>query len=278
VLGDRQEPGLAVTIRRGLRWTLLLLLLGLPTALPGCLEDLPGPTECPPPAQFAGTDCLPALQNPPTGCFDVEQMACLAGPRSSCTCIADECPAQDDACYPDGDCPQAVSDLDESVECHRLEPERLGGGLPSETICLCGCAGCAAVCDGKGPVMGVVTDEEHIPALIVDLTGMMPDSGRLGVYLRVRGLASFVMITAIGDASDLNTLQLVPPVYSVVTPLGLDFTEGVLFDDEFLGVDAYRWDRPEDKPSLIALAPREVSGTVVALAEFDCIVPFVVPL
>lgn len=204
-------------------------------------------------------------------------MACLSGPRD-CTCTAGECPEPREACFPPGDCPAEVRQHAADASCLRLEPVDFGGGLPSEFLCLCGCPGCAAVCDGKGPVMGVAADGSTYasPAFLVDLSHVMPAQGRLGIYLRVRGLsnAGVVLARQAPDGSgDLEVLEA--PIYYVLTPLDSQFAELVLYDD--LLNDAYQWGRHEDRPVVIAIVPQSnAEQPIPALFEIDCLVPFVV--
>ncbi|MBI4701864.1 MAG: hypothetical protein HY744_12050 [Deltaproteobacteria bacterium] len=253
----------------------------LAAVVAGCFEDLPAPTECPPPARHVAQDCTAALEDPPAGCLSQERMSCLAGSRSTCTCVVGECPQPEAACYPDGDCPaRVVQGVGAAARCRRLRPDQFGAGYSSEQLCLCGCAGCAAVCDGTGPVMGVHATQSHpAPALLVDLSGRMPDSGRLGIYLRLRGLASFVLVVVAGTTEPGELATHVRWYYPVLTPLGTSFTEHVIFDDDFVGVEAYSWSLPADRPTVIGLMPQgKPDESALALFELDCILPFVLPL
>lgn len=236
----------------------------------GCLDDLPEALVCPPEPVYPGDSCAPALTGAAPGCFTPEQMACLSGPRTSCTCIADECPAPEEACYPEGDCPVEVRSAAEGAACVRLAPRDFGGGLPSESMCLCGCAGCMAVCDGKGPVLGVQNDGNVMFAPVgIDIASSMPDAGSLGVFLRERGVAGSLLVVMKGAAPDYE----IATYYFITSPVGTDFTSQVFYDDPFLGTSRYTWTRREDRPTLLAIFASEGGGN---LMEVDCVIPFVV--
>lgn len=238
--------------------------------LPGCLDDLPEPLACPPEPVYPGDGCVPALTEAAAGCFSREQMACLSGPRSSCTCISDECPAPEEVCYPDGDCPAPVRSAADGATCLRLAPADFGGGLPSESLCLCGCAGCMAECDGKGPVLGVLSDGVVPVAPVgIDIARHMPDAGSLGVFLRERGVAASLLVVMKGADPDYEVVTY----YFISSPIGTDYTSQVFYDDPFLGTSKYTWTRREDRPTLLAIFPSEGAGN---LMEVDCVVPFVV--
>ena len=254
----------------------------------GCLDDLAPPTTCPGGPQHAASDCVGAIgqvsASPVGRCFGVEEMACLAGSRE-CTCLSDECPVPDHACYPPPDCPAAIRGAAgaSDAECMRLDPSEIGAGFPSELQCICGCSGCATVCDGSGPVLGVLDDGdgpeggrfEFVPPFF-DVRQHMPEQGKLGVYLRLRGFANTNLLVLRGTPpDDLELLQR----HVIVTPLTVDFVDQVVFDQDFIGVEAYSWDSPDRKPEYLMLylyATNEEKA--VALYELDCLIPFVVPL
>jgi hypothetical protein len=250
---------------------------------PACLEELPAATDCPAAAQVKGGDCTPVLSNPPLGCFGPAEVACLAGNITTCNCQSDACPTPDDACYPDGDCPELVKDeASKTADCRRLDKARFGlQSVPNQAVCLCGCAGCASVCDGVGPVMGinaVVPLNTGPIGLVVDVADKMPDSGTLGAYLRLRGTAAVVVAVATGS-SDVAQATWIPDLaYLVVTTTESDFVERVLYNNDYGGRGAYVWQRPEDKPTLLAIYPpgSAVDGgaQLSALFEVDCVVPF----
>jgi hypothetical protein len=159
----------------------------------------------------------------------------------------------------------------------RLGQAELGRGLPSESQCLCGCAGCAAVCDGYGPIMGVTTAPDEVAAMLIDVGAHMPDAGMFGLYIRARGVANFNVVLFKGDTTDLTMLDeqlIADPIYPVVS-LGREFKEHVLYRD--IGIKPYAWATAADKPTLVAIIPVGADGNALALAELDCIVPFVTP-
>lgn len=245
----------------------------------GCLEDLPQPLQCPPPAQVEASGCG-FIEPPPDGCFTPDQLSCLTGPRAQCACGGDECSTPSPACFPGEDCPPAVTAVaGDRVRCGRLGPAAIGGPLPAEQLCACGCARCMAVCDGIGPVFGATTnavaDVSDFFVPFLRIAELLPAAGRVGVYLRVRGLANVVVLLLRGDPSNLETLEAVNGGYLLNNPLNESFTEQVLFDQPFVGIDAYRWNDEASKPTVVSI----MTGTTrtVELFEIDCVVPFWVP-
>jgi hypothetical protein len=244
----------------------------------GCIDDLPPPAACPPAARQAVGDCLTPLEDiEELGCLTPAQTECFTGPRPSCTCVSGECPTAPDACFPDGDCPTKIGEtVGPGAACSRLASADFGKGLPSEYQCLCGCGGCAAVCDGAGPVFGITTDGNlgyGIPT--VDIAGRMPSSGRLGIYLRVRGLSQTVLLMFKG--ADGEEVQL-DTYYYVTIQVSTEFTELVFFDQDFLNLSAYAWQSEEEKPTLLAFfSDGQPEAPSVTLMEIDCVVPFVLP-
>jgi hypothetical protein len=264
-----------LVLTRSCAAALAMLGLAAPVAT-GCLDDLPAPLSCPPDAGYKGSNCVPALIDVVPGCLTLEQMACLSGPRTTCTCIADECPVPEETCYPEGDCPAEVTtSVSGSPSCLRLAPRDIGAGLPSESQCLCGCGGCMAVCDGKGPVLGVTSDG-NVPfaPLAIDVSSYMPDSGRLGVFVRERGLAGALLAVMKGEPPNYE----IGTYYYIESPIGTAFTSQVFYDDPFLGTSDYRWEKAADKPQLLVIF---VQGTadlpVTNLMEIDCVIPFLLP-
>jgi len=254
-----------------------------------CIADLDPPATCPAEPQHPGGSCVDAIQpTPPLGCLTYdsekatpEKVACLTGPREDCRCTSSECPPRDGACYPDGDCPEAVSARAAGASCKRLLPDDIGADLPAPSMCMCGCAGCAAVCDGVGPVVGVSTNEMAQPyPIFFEFGKRMPKRGRLGLYLRVRGLANVRVVLFKGESADLSKLDpIADPVYLVVNELSSEFSEQILYTDEFLGFHAYEWKTDADKPTVAAVYPSlNPKNPALALFELDCLVPFVVPL
>ena len=255
-----------------------------------CIDDLAAPTACPAEPKHAGKSCADAITDPPLGCMSYdfaakvetpERVECLTGPRATCRCTSKDCPPKAGACNPDGDCPKAVRDEAPEASCKRLLPEAVGADLPTDSMCMCMCAGCAAVCDGVGPVIGVSTEKDVQPApVLFEFGDRMPASGRLGLYMRIRGLANTRVVLFKGPTAKLDELQVIPdPSYVTLNELGNEFVEQILFSDEFLGVHAYTWKTAADKPTAAAVFPTiDQDGPGLALFELDCLVPFVVPL
>lgn len=241
-----------------------------------CFEELPPPIQCPPAAQRASGDCSDVLNEPVAGCFSHEGVACLTGKRASCACVADECPAPAVACYPDGDCPAAVDVAVPGATCTVLDVQNIGAGIAEEFMCMCGCAGCAAVCDGRGPVVGLFSpDGSSAPGLVIDLGNEVPDQGKLGLYLRVRGAAFVSAVLGIGDVADLSDAEFLPVVYPVLTGIKNDFVELVLYQDDFLMIEPYEWTDATRKPNFAALLPKlSAVGDATVLFELDCVIPF----
>lgn len=252
-----------------------LFFWGISTQI-GCLDDLPPPLACPPDAVTEGGSCVEGLQGAVPGCLTLEQASCLTGPRTSCTCIADECPRPDEICAPEGDCPTEVFEVAPEARCVPLTPKDFGAGLPSEFQCLCGCAGCLAVCDGRGPVLGVLNDgSDGYAPVAVDIAAQMPDAGSLGVYLRLRGIATALL--GVLKGADPN-YELVA-YYLVSAPIGTEMESQVHYNDPLLGTSEYTWSQAADKPTLLVILPGEGTPQTPALSlvEIDCVVPFVVP-
>jgi hypothetical protein len=260
----------------------LIAAAWLAACLGGCVEELPEPAECPAPAQVPEGDCS-TIEPPLTGCLPPEEHACLAGPRSSCACGADECPSTPDACYPPGDCPPEVTAAAPGARCLTIDEEHVGdfGVLPPGDRCTCGCTRCMSVCDGKGPTFGATIvgdgslDREDVIMPLVRLDDLLPASGRLGFYVRLRGTAGTILYVYRGDPFDPGEIvELGTGVLSAVP--GRGFTSQVVYQ-ELVGAGGVpaplTWDTPEEKPSLMILLPN-VNTSGPLLVEIDCIVPF----
>lgn len=247
-----------------------------------CLDDLPPGTSCPPKANRQATDCVTGLVIAGPGCFDHTQVQCLAGSRTSCNCKSGECADNPDACYPTGDCPPAVTDgVSEKAECFKLEGSDIQGGVLSPSQCVCGCSDCAAACDGKGMVVGMFIpppgpgemQEVGFP-IVVDIRDRMPKSGRIGVYVRARGVSQMGLLVA---DEDLPPEQTVVAGYTLESSINTgEFTEQVLYDIPIAQLPAFEWKTKADAPTHLWLF-HEPSETEVTLLEIDCIIPFVVP-
>jgi hypothetical protein len=252
----------------------------------GCFDDLPEPLTCPPQTITPAGNCLEPIQTiSDPGCYTLqpnppEIFECLAGPRTSCDCGMNECDTSVNACYPTGDCPPEVrSAAGDNAECLRLgEDDFKFPGVPQIIQCICGCTACATVCDGKGPVVGLLdVGDMSFAALSVRLDEHMPERGKVGVYVRARGLSNLVAAIFTGDIDGEDTLVAQRSSF-VFTPLD-QFTEFVMFDDGFISGDgAYAWKKNADKPTLLAFFTQgSMEAPQAALYEVDCIIPFIVP-
>ena len=222
-----------------------------------------------------------------SGRLPARRARCGAGlpePRASrllcCDCESGECPAGPDACFPDGDCPAAVIAVaGPEARCRRVEPEQIGGGLPESYQCLCGCSACISVCDGYGPVVGAYVPGFKAESFVIpwlDIRDRAPHAGRLGIYLRVRGLANVWVMAGRSATNSLNDFEPVVD-YRVPTPLSYDYVEHVLFDQVFLGNPAYSWTTADAAPTTITVAAGLSDGLALSLFELDCVVPFYLP-
>jgi hypothetical protein len=260
-------------------WLVLSALLAA-----GCLDELPEALTCPPDAQVEEEDCT-AIEPPLTGCLPPQSHACMAGPRTTCACDPNECPETSAACFPAGDCPGAVQSVaGEAATCGRLAEEDVGdlGILSPAFLCTCGCTRCMSVCDGKGPTWGAVLDGDGAQTIddfifpLVRIDGMVPDAGRLGLYLRMRSLTTTTLQIfggdPEGDPEELAYLRgaLVPAT------AGEGFVEHVLYDeliDENAETKPLTWTSASDAPTLLTLLPPS-SRPGVTLFEIDCAIPF----
>lgn len=253
-----------------------------------CLDDLPSPSVCPTPSVHEAGDCTPIFNLTEPNCISdlanaVDRVECLAGPRASCACGADECPATGSACYPEGDCPpEVIEAAGPDARCIRFAPEDFGFGIvPDATQCMCGCARCASVCDGQGPVIGVLADQNPTYAApAMNLGRHLPDEGRLGLYVRARGVSNLPIGVYSGDyVNDPEHLES-RSVYLMTTALD-DFTEQVFFGPDFIGNKVpYAWSDATGKPTTLVLfnqQPEPGQDPILTFYELDCIVPFVVP-
>jgi hypothetical protein len=154
------------------------------------------------------------------------------------------------------------------VICLRLTATDIQTTLPFGSDCLCGCAACASVCDGIGPVLAYAQFAGTPPPLLLvsDLRSYLPDSGQLGIYLRVRGISALVAGVPTPDGG-AYAKQINPAMESG------DFVDTVVFDS-----NAPTWSIPTDAPGfLVITSSSESNGApAISLAEVDCIVPFVV--
>lgn len=263
---------------------------GLSLGLGACLPDLDEPAACPTPATEPLGDCSDAaIVAPGVGCFDPMQIACL---RADCACTPAACPDDEAACFPDRDCPPLVRDeigVSDAV-CRRLDPAAIGipEALDPSLHCTCGCADCMSVCDGRGPVFAVrfrkgMPGLVPIPPMVIE--GLMPDAGRLGIYVRARGMGGLLVAPFTGDPEVLESWQVVGEGdgLNLMSLQPRDtFGERVFY--RTINGDVYAWDRPEDKPTVLLLTGVEIDPddpdepeTRDLFVEIDCVVPFHAP-
>jgi hypothetical protein len=224
-----------------------------------CFSDLPAPVKCPAPAQRPMGDCRSAIAALGPGCGAApEAHACLLGPRTSCAC-GDECPATGEtSCFADNSCPEAVSLRAPGSRCIRPPRESFSSSATA-VPCVCGCTGCAQVCDGRGlsVVVRFPQGAGDPPAPLV-VTPLLPSSGRLGVYVRLRGDASLALVVARANA----------PIAE--RPLTAH-TDGDF--QELVFEDLVSWTDASAAPSALALLAQPGD----TIAEIDCVVPFLRP-
>lgn len=270
--------------RRGLQvFAATLVGAGALSVVPACLDDLPEAKVCPPKVVNEAGDYAPIFQVTAPGCLNDRPEALslesiLAGPRESCACAEDECPSNASACYPEGDCPpEVIAAAGERAKCIRLDPEDFGIGQPDASQCVCGCARCASVCDGQGPVVGMIaTDTTPLtqwPA--ISLARHLPPSGKIGVYVRARGISN----TVVGLFSGEYTQGLVQrSLFVMTTPLD-DFSEQVFYGADFVGnKEPYAWTDEVGRPDVLLFVNSVGPGQAqLAYYEIDCVIPFVVP-
>jgi hypothetical protein len=272
-----------------------------------CLSDLPDPTSptseggidtggagdagvCPPTAQEPANDCAGALAQDrgficPGDASVSAVMGCFAGNRS-CTCVNGECALDASSCFASS-CPPAVSSaFDASVTCLPLisEQDVLYETLydPAYAPCYCTCGRCSMRCDGVGSILASGStfpdSGPYVPISFV-ITDLVPSSGSLGFYARVRAYSagSGGLISATFGKT-INT----PPRYTYVTVLGQDlrvdgnfhdlvFYVGDPSDGGVAGPDS--WSTPETAPQTILLT----TASADTIVEVDCVIPFFLP-
>src|SRR5262245_29521850 len=119
-----------------------------------CLGPLPEPLACPREAVFPyckpGGDLFPPPPDAgPSPCL-LPSSECLGKQRAQCECTAAQrCDNAGPSCTPPPDCPESVRKAASGPKCLAVTSPEIRG-TPS---CVCGCASCAAVCDGMGPVL-----------------------------------------------------------------------------------------------------------------------------
>jgi len=229
----------------------LLTALVAASSISACLADLPPPAQCPPAGKQPSIACEQQLSNSPAG-LCVPQNDHSVDP--CCACRADACPASASACFPDGDCPRAVTDRTRAATtCHRLAPETFQG-------CVCGCGACMSVCDGTGPIVAThVPNGQVIPALPLELPQPIATSGRIGAYVRLRGRGGLGLQVQGGVSSGAAS--------PVASTSDTEFTDAVVWEPQAWPA----WKTAADAPTSLLFVATEGVTTL----EIDCIVPFV---
>jgi len=241
-------------------WIPPLATLAAVAATANCMDNLP-----------AATGCIPLSQTD-EGCLPLSETQCLAGPRTTVECqgTGAECPIADAGTG----CPQAVIDrFGQGVECPNLTLADFAAfGEKSSAQCLTGCLTCARVCDGVGPVLGVRTGESFksdVPPpgmpdfILLPIELHMPETGLLGLYVRVRGEGTFQVAFLHGPLLGGDD----------VTGGDMFSSYGEDFQDLMLPLDpelAFEWDATTRPDYLV------IKG-IQTLIEIDCVVPFVLP-
>jgi hypothetical protein len=177
-----------------------------------------------------------------------------------------------------------VSIAGASARCGQVLEEDVGdlGLIMPAHVCTCGCTRCLSVCDGKGPTFGSTllgdgqqtVDDFIFPLIRIDR--QVPDAGRLGVYIRVRGLTVTTMQIYGGDpdgrGEDLSYLRAA----IVPSSPGEGCVGHVLYVD-LLEMDnntvPLEWSTRDGRPSILALLP-PLNTPGHTLIEVDCVIPF----
>lgn len=140
---------------------------------------------------------------------------------------------------------------------------------------------CIDVCDGVGPVIGVnndgVFDVSDLAVPAIEVGSLLPASGRLGLYIRARGLVNFAMVLVRGDINDPASIEQLDG-FSVFQPAGDQFVDDVLYDQSLVGTSAFEWAHDDAKPTYVVIIPGFGDEASTTLFELDCIVPFFEPL
>lgn len=200
-----------------------------------CLKTLAEPTSCPGPPVFehcpnaanaTTTDAGDGGPPPPGPMMgqrcDLMRDTCLQTTRMpsgatsyDCSCRSDlECTRQSGTCYPTPDCPATVRSAHGQTHCLEVSADFVIA-TGSTTACACGCASCAATCDGRGPVLAANQ------TLRFTLPSTVPQ-GRLGVMVRARGATNALSLNYRGTGG------MTPPIPIVSFPIAsTDFTESV---------------------------------------------------
>lgn len=267
---------------------LSLFFLASVIASVACLKTLAEPTSCPGPAVFehcpnaanatttdaSVSDSGMPMPMPMMGGQRCELMrdTCLQNTRKpsgadsyDCSCRSDlECTRQSGTCYPTPDCPASVKSAFGQTQCLETSADFLIA-TGSSSACACGCASCAATCDGKGPVLAANQ------TLRFTLPSTVPQ-GRLGVMVRARGTTNALTMNF------RNTGGMGPP-----QPVATFAVDSTSFVEEvriapaelprFPGSGAGTSGGTPPTPSTIELRTHDTTTNV----EIDCLVVFVTP-
>jgi hypothetical protein len=167
-----------------------------------------------------------------------------------CTCRAElECTRTSSSCFPPPDCPTSITNVESGAKCIAVTP-----GTTSST-CLCGCASCAAICDGQGPIIG--SDQ----SMHFDFPANAPVGTRVGIMVRLRGTGAVDVLAIPKEGPS------VPVGNNITAPS--DFSE--ILAGTGTGPPGFR---PEADRRPVALEIRTQPNAVV---EIDCVVPYVAP-
>jgi hypothetical protein len=228
-------------------------------AATACLDPLPDGTRCtgmaepfceagmaatPPPPGPPGTPPLPSCE--------LTANECLAA-RGGCECTRSrECERSAATCFPPPDCPPSIRAAAPNARCSDVRATTLP---PGPDACVCGCASCAATCDGKGPMF------QGAQTLLVDLDDL-PNAGTLGLMMRVRGNGAINAIASLANGADLGML-------GILDTTGTEVVEAVSMT---VGASRYSWTDESGRPQRIRLVTAPNSRV-----EIDCVVPFFLP-
>jgi hypothetical protein len=184
----------------------------------------------------------------------LEGIPCLKQQGRACVCgAASECARTAASCSPPPECPASVaSAIGDSAKC--LDAR---ASFPPDTapVCTCGCASCAEVCDGQGPIVGAGQ------AVHYNLAGSLPTSGSLGVMARVRGGGQAIAFVLFDGAPE-----------EVLGPLPADSDFADHFPTVTGAVARYAWTVGQPRPVAI-----ELRADPLGPIEVDCVVPFLGP-
>jgi hypothetical protein len=247
----------------GARYLLSALVVSA-IGIAACIEDLPPPAKCPPAEKRAMGDCLSAITAAGPLCSSDATHECLQGPRASCACATNECPEEKATCFVD-ECPAAVRAIVPDARC-LAPPSSDFFAAPTKDMppCLCGCPACVRRCDGRGPSIAVKFPQgagDPSAPIVVSLTSL-PSAGKLGVYVRLRGIAELAVVVArFNTALDQQPLFLREQNEKAFVERTFEFSTRWTETDESR--------RPDKVALLIQAGP--------TIAEIDCVIPYVRP-